>query len=99
MVSRKLGELTGDPDNPLNLKEAAKIVSEKLDEIISLMLDNGKTHYIPAESGTDSGSGSGSGSGSSEPVLEGNKVLCKYNVSNPGSTVILYHQDSGSGSG
>lgn len=34
LVSRKLGELTGDPDNPLNLKEAAKIVSEKLDELL-----------------------------------------------------------------
>lgn len=35
LVSKKLGELTGDPDNPLNLKEAAKIVSEKLDELIN----------------------------------------------------------------
>ena len=35
LVSRKLGELTGDPDNPLNLTEAAKIVSEKLDELLN----------------------------------------------------------------
>lgn len=34
LVSRKLGELTGDPDNPLNLEEAARIVSEKLDELL-----------------------------------------------------------------
>ena len=33
LVSNKLGELTGDSDNPLNLIEAAKIVSEKLDEL------------------------------------------------------------------
>lgn len=33
LVSNKLGELTGDPNNPLNLIEAAKIISEKLDEL------------------------------------------------------------------
>ena len=34
LVARKLGELTGDPDNPLNLTVAAKIISEKLDELL-----------------------------------------------------------------
>ena len=33
LVSDKLGELTGDPDNPLNLTEAAKIISDLLDKL------------------------------------------------------------------
>lgn len=33
LVSNKLGELIGDPDNPLSLVEAAKIISDKLDEL------------------------------------------------------------------
>lgn len=33
LVSRKLGELTRDPDNPLNLTEAAKIISDLLDKL------------------------------------------------------------------
>ena len=33
LVSNKLGELIGNPNNPLSLVEAAKIISEKLDEL------------------------------------------------------------------
>ena len=37
--------------------------------------------------------------GSSEPVLEGNKVLCKYNVTDTSNPVTLYYQESSGGSG
>jgi hypothetical protein len=45
MVSRKLGELTGDLDNPLNLTEAARIISEKLDEIQDCNCDPEDVEY------------------------------------------------------
>ena len=62
--------------------------------------------YVAPEPVIDPESGSGSGSGSDEPALEGNKVLCKYNVTDTSNPITLYYQsgsdsgsDSGSGSG
>ena len=47
--------------------------------------------YNPEDEESDSGSGSGSGSGSNELILEGNQVLCKYNVTNTNNlTNLLY---------
>ena len=43
------------------------------------------------ESGSGSGSGSGSEGGPSEPVLEENQVLCKYNVTSTTSATKLLH--------
>ena len=54
-------------------------------------------YYHPANGNVTPGGG-----GSEEPqvnVLQGAKILCKYNVSNPDSTVNLCQQSSGSGSG
>ena len=45
LVARKLGELTGDPNNPLNLAEAARIVSEKLDELLNYEEIPGDSEY------------------------------------------------------
>jgi len=58
----------------------------------------GKYNWTKVEE-SDSGSEGDSGSGSSETVLEGNKVLCKYNVSDTSSPVTLYYQESSGGSG
>ena len=55
--------------------------------------------YNPEDEESDSGSGSsdsgsGSGSGSSEPVLGGNQMLCKYNVTDTTSTTKLLNNSS-----